>query len=98
MNAEKMSFDDSTFQSVLMFECLEHTYNPLKVLKEIHQFWLTMGFNTFNPQRLLLSIVSCVGHSGERFQSSIEHIWNWSVGDFEALGVIWISGGDVWDV
>ncbi|MGH2638665.1 MAG: class I SAM-dependent methyltransferase, partial [Rhabdochlamydiaceae bacterium] len=85
MNAERMVFPNDSFEEVLMFECLEHTENPLQVLREIQRVLRPKG-------KLVLSVPNVYYYrkflrwffKGE-LSASYEHIWNWSFFELKQL-------------
>jgi SAM-dependent methyltransferase len=78
-------FEEESFDSVLMFEVLEHLENPKMALREIHRVLKTGG-------NLVISIPNIMYFRGilrwickGRISSSKEHISAWSLAEIEHL-------------
>lgn len=85
MNAEKMTFDSASFDSVLMFECLEHTYNPLQILREIHRVLKTGGILTLSIPNVYYYRLFLRWAVKGKVSASPEHLWNWSLWEISKL-------------
>lgn len=85
MSAERLKFKDNSFDSILMFECLEHMEQPLTALREIYRVLKPGGRLVFSIPNVYYYRLFLRWFWRGRVTASNEHLWNWSAWEITKL-------------